>query len=124
MFDHNETLALARVVAKEAAVLCGRDWFDACVHALDPAAQVNWGFVEGDRIDAGNTLCRITADASALLAAERSALNFLQMLSAVATEARRSSGAIEGLSPNPGGCVVLDKTKDVRAVDLSMRLDA
>jgi nicotinate-nucleotide pyrophosphorylase (carboxylating) len=142
MFDHNETLALARqrnvrdalmedigrgdwtaqlvaanqpararVVAKEAAVLCGREWFDACVHALDPAAQVDWGFADGDSIDAGNTLCRITADARALLTAERSALNFLQMLSAVATEARRYSGAIEGLSPNPGGCVVLDTRK-------------
>jgi nicotinate-nucleotide pyrophosphorylase (carboxylating) len=142
MFDHNETLELARqrnvhdalmedigrgdwtarlvaanqpararVVAKEAAVLCGRDWFEACVQALDPAAQVAWQFADGDAIGAGDTLCHVTADARALLTAERSALNFLQLLSAVATEARRYASALEGLSPNPGGCVVLDTRK-------------
>jgi nicotinate-nucleotide pyrophosphorylase (carboxylating) len=103
--------ARGRVVAKEAAVLCGRDWFDACVHALDPAAQVAWQFADGDAIGAGDTLCHVTADARALLTAERSALNFLQLLSAVATEARRYASALEGLSPNPGGCVVLDTRK-------------
>jgi nicotinate-nucleotide pyrophosphorylase (carboxylating) len=103
--------ARACVRAKEAAVLCGRDWFDACVHALDPAAQVAWEFGDGDSVGAGSMLCQVTADARALLGAERAALNFLQMLSAVATEARRYASAIEGVSPNPRGCVVLDTRK-------------
>lgn len=101
----------ASVVAKEAAVICGRDWFDACVKALDPAARIVWNCIDGDSVATGTVLCQIEADGRALLSAERSALNFLQMLSSVATEARRYAKAIEGISPNPKGCVVLDTRK-------------
>ena len=101
----------ARVVAKEAAVLCGRDWFDDCFHWLDERATIAWRRADGDDVDVGETLCEIHAAARAALSAERSALNFLQMLSAVATETRRYARAIEGLSPNPRGCVMLDTRK-------------
>ena len=100
-----------RVVAKQAAVLCGRPWFDACVHALDAQAQVTWHVAEGAAVTPGTELCRIEADARALLSAERPALNFLQMLSAVATVTRQYVDAIAGLSPNPKGCAVLDTRK-------------
>ena len=103
--------AEARVTAKEAAVLCGRDWFDACVHALDAAARVDWSVDEGAHVDAGQVVCRLRGHARALLSAERSALNFLQLLSGVATETRRYVELIEGVSPNPRGCVVLDTRK-------------
>lgn len=88
--------ARATVVAREAGVLCGRDWFDACVLRLDPAAQVQWSAVEGERIEAGQVLCTLTGDARALLTAERSALNFLQLLSAVASKTRIYADAIAG----------------------------
>ena len=101
----------AQVQAKEAAVLCGQAWFDACVHSLDPAAQVAWLAAEGQAVVAGSVVCRIEGDARALLGAERPALNFLQMLSAVATVTRQYVEAIAGLSPNPRGCVVLDTRK-------------
>jgi nicotinate-nucleotide pyrophosphorylase (carboxylating) len=101
----------ARVVAKEAAVLCGQRWFDACVKALDPAGSVQWAVDEGAAFAEGATLCRIEADARALLSAERSALNFLQLLSSVATTTRRYVEAIAGLSPNPRGCAILDTRK-------------
>ena len=101
----------AQVQAKEAAVLCGQAWFDACVHSLDPAAQVKWLAAEGQAVVAGSVVCRIEGDARALLGAERPALNFLQMLSAVATVTRQYVEAIAGLSPNPRGCVVLDTRK-------------
>ena len=101
----------AQVQAKEAAVLCGQAWFDACVHSLDPAAQVEWLAAEGQAVVAGSVVCRIEGDARALLGAERPALNFLQMLSAVATVTRQYVEAIAGLSPNPRGCVVLDTRK-------------
>jgi len=101
----------AQVLAKENAVLCGRPWFDACVHALDPGARIDWLCEEGADASAGTVVCRIAADARALLSAERPALNFLQMLSGVATETRRYVRAIAGLSPNPQGCVVLDTRK-------------
>ncbi len=100
-----------RVVAKEAAVICGRPWFDACVHALDAAAVIDWPVAEGAAVAAGTEICRIDADARALLSAERPGLNFLQTLSATATVTRQYVDAISGLSPNPRGCAVLDTRK-------------
>lgn len=105
------TPARAQVVAKEAATLCGTAWFDACVHALDANATVEWLFDDGDELRAGSVVCTIASQARALLSAERSALNFLQMLSAVATKARLYVQAIEGASPNPKGCLLLDTRK-------------
>jgi nicotinate-nucleotide pyrophosphorylase (carboxylating) len=100
-----------RVIAKEAAILCGRPWFDACVLALDPKATLTWQAGEGHALAAGVEVCRIEGEARALLSAERPALNFLQTLSAVATATRHYVDAIAGLSPNPRGCAVLDTRK-------------
>jgi nicotinate-nucleotide pyrophosphorylase (carboxylating) len=100
-----------RVVAKEAAVLCGRPWFDGCMLALDPKAQLTWHFAEGAAVPLGAEVCRIEAEARAMLSAERPSLNFLQTLSAVATVTRQFVDAIAGLSPNPQGCAVLDTRK-------------
>jgi nicotinate-nucleotide pyrophosphorylase (carboxylating) len=101
----------ARVVVREPAVLCGRDWFDGCVHAFDPQAQVAWRYDEGADMAAGTTVCELAGDARALLSAERPALNFLQLLSATATVTRAHVRAIEGVSPNSRGCAVLDTRK-------------
>ena len=101
----------ARVTVREAAVLAGRDWFEGCLHALDPQAIVTWHGEEGADMAAGTTVCSIDAEARALLSAERPALNFLQLLSATATTTRAHVRAIEGASPNPRGCVVLDTRK-------------
>ena len=101
----------ARVVVKEDAVLCGRAWFDGCVHALDPQARVDWQHEEGAQMPSGSLVCRIASDARALLSAERPALNFLQLLSATATLTRSYVQAIAGASPNPKGCAVLDTRK-------------
>ena len=100
-----------RVVAKEGAVICGRPWFDGCVRALDAKADITWHVTEGAAVTPGTEVCRIEAEARALLSAERPALNFLQTLSAVATTTRRYVDAIAGLSPNPKGCAVLDTRK-------------
>ena len=102
---------LARVRVREDAVLCGRDWFEACVRALDPAARVDWAFAEGADMPADSTVCELEGQARALLSAERPALNFLQLLSATATATRAHVRAIEGASPNPKGCQVLDTRK-------------
>jgi len=101
----------ARVLVREDAVLCGRDWFDGCLHALDDTAQVDWMFDEGAQMRASETVCSIEARARALLSAERPALNFLQLLSATATLTRRHVDAIAGASPNPRGCAILDTRK-------------
>ncbi len=101
----------ARVLVREDAVLCGRDWFDGCLHALAPEARVTWHYDEGARTAQDTPVCHIEAPARALLSAERPALNFLQLLSATATLTRAHVDAIEGASPNPKGCAVLDTRK-------------
>jgi len=101
----------ARVLVREAAVLCGRHWFSDCLLALDPQTDVQWRYGEGARMGADTLVCEIEAEARALLAAERPALNFLQLLSATATLTRRYVDAIQGASPNPRGCAILDTRK-------------
>jgi len=105
----------ARVIAREAAVLCGRDWFDGVVRALDPAAVLDWRVAEGAWMTPDATVVQIEADARALLAAERPALNFIQTLSATATATRRHVDAAAGASPLPdvigSSCAILDTRK-------------
>ncbi|HEY4753518.1 MAG TPA: hypothetical protein VIH37_09545, partial [Candidatus Limnocylindrales bacterium] len=113
--------ATARVVVREAAVLCGRDWFEACHRALDPSAEFRWTYAEGADMEAGAAVCHVTASAPALLSAERASLNFLQFLSATATTTRRHVRAIEGASPNARGCVVLDTRKTLPGLRLAQK---
>ena len=68
--------------------MCGMQWFEACFRALAPETAIGWFAKDGDFVQAGQQLCAIKGQARALLTAERSALNFLQLLSAVATQTR------------------------------------
>ena len=86
----------ATVISREAGVLCGTAWFDECVRRLDPSARVTWHAADGERIAANQLLCEIDGNGRALLTAERSALNFLQLLSAVASKARIYADEIAG----------------------------
>lgn len=107
------TQAQAQLRVRESAVLCGRDWFAGCITRLAPQASIQWHAAEGDRLTPNSIVCEIQANARSLLTAERSAMNFLQLLSATATQTRRYVDAIAGLSPNPKGCVVLDTRKTI-----------
>src|SRR5574343_2081721 len=86
----------ATVICREPGVLCGTAWFDECVRRCDPSASVTWYGQDGDRIAANQLLCEIEGNGRALLTAERSALNFLQLLSAVASKARIYADIIAG----------------------------
>lgn len=86
----------ATVISREEGILCGTAWFELCILKLDPEAQVFWSAEDGDRISPNQLLCEIQANARALLTAERSALNFLQLLSGVATKARLYADTIAG----------------------------
>jgi nicotinate-nucleotide pyrophosphorylase (carboxylating) len=88
--------ARARVITRDAAVIAGRPWFDACFRALDLACVIDWRVSEGDAVAAGDVLVEIGGNARALLTAERPALNFLQTLSAVATATRPYVEAVRG----------------------------
>ncbi|MBL8437558.1 MAG: carboxylating nicotinate-nucleotide diphosphorylase [Zoogloeaceae bacterium] len=88
--------ARGRVITREAAVICGTGWFDAAFEAIDPSAAVLWRVQDGDHVEAGAVLCDVMATARALLTAERSGLNFLQLLSGTATLTRRYVEAVAG----------------------------
>ncbi|TAK47223.1 MAG: carboxylating nicotinate-nucleotide diphosphorylase [Xanthobacteraceae bacterium] len=91
-----DSRAWATVVSRETAVLCGNQWFEHCFHELDSEAEVHWLAQEGELVGAGQVLCEIKGNARALLTAERTALNFLQTLSATATATRHYVEATTG----------------------------
>ncbi len=86
----------ATVVCRQETVLCGQPWFEASLRHVDPSAKVSWAVQEGADVPADMRVCSVDAEARALLAAERVALNFLQTLSGVATATRRYVKAIAG----------------------------
>lgn len=88
--------AQARVVTNESMILCGCAWFEACFHALSPSVRITWNAVDGASCAAGMTLCLVTGPARALLAGERTALNFLQTLSGTATTTAQYVEALRG----------------------------
>ncbi len=101
----------ARVLVREDAVLCGREWFDGSMQGVDPALQIEWHYAEGDRMLPDTAVCHIHGEARSILTAERCALNFLQLLSGTATITRRYVEAVAGASPR--ACSVLDTRKTI-----------
>jgi nicotinate-nucleotide pyrophosphorylase (carboxylating) len=82
-------MAHATIISREAAVLCGTAWFEACFRRLDAQVEIKWFANDGELVAAEQTLAEISGNARALLSAERPALNFLQTLSATATATRQ-----------------------------------
>jgi nicotinate-nucleotide pyrophosphorylase (carboxylating) len=103
----------AQLIVRQTAVMCGREWFDLTLHTLDPQASVTWHYQEGAEMTPDATVCDIQADARALLCAERTAINFLQLLSWTATTTRQHVAVIAGASSNPAGCAILDTRKTI-----------
>jgi nicotinate-nucleotide pyrophosphorylase (carboxylating) len=99
---------LATVITRERAVLCGRPYVDAVFAQLDTAVHVDWFVAEGAWAEANQTLFTISGPARVLLIGERTALNFVQLLSATASIARRYATLIEGTR-----CTVLDTRKTI-----------
>ena len=90
------TLAEARVISRENAIVCGSAWFDEVFRQLDPKVHVVWRAAEGDRAAPEQVLCVVQGPARSLLTGERCALNYVQMLSGVATVTRRYVDAVAG----------------------------
>ncbi|MDE0853520.1 MAG: carboxylating nicotinate-nucleotide diphosphorylase [Nevskia sp.] len=91
-----EQKATARVIAREAAVICGQPWFDEVFARLDRGIEVRWDVAEGAHVVADQQLCTLRGPARAMLTGERTALNFLQALSGTATTVRRYVDAVSG----------------------------
>lgn len=105
-----------RVITREAAVLCGTAWFDETFHQLDPRIHISWKAYDGDAVTADTVLCELAGPARALLTGERTALNFLQTLSATATQANRYVQAVAGT-----GCTILDTRKTLPGLRLAQK---
>ncbi len=103
-----EQQAKAQVVAREAAVICGQPWFDEVFRRLDDSVVIDWSIAEGQACTSGDLICEITGPARPVLTGERTALNFLQTLSATATLAAAFSKAVAGTRTT-----VLDTRKTV-----------
>ncbi len=88
--------ARARVICREPAVLCGQPWFDSVFAQVDSSISISWSKGDGDELMADDEVCRLEGPARALLTGERTALNFLQLLSATATSTRECVRALEG----------------------------
>jgi len=95
-----------RVITREDALLCGCPWVDETFRQLDTNIRLTWHASDGERIVSDQVLFEIEGPARAVLTGERTALNFLQLLSATATAARRFVDAVAGT-----GCVILDTRK-------------
>ena len=80
-----EKMADARVISREKAVICGTAWAHEVFRQIDPRVTIEWHVTDGEQVEPGKELLRATGPARALLSAERTALNFLQLLSGVAT---------------------------------------
>jgi nicotinate-nucleotide pyrophosphorylase (carboxylating) len=96
----------ACVMTREEAILCGQMWFDEVFHQIDAAIKVQWRTHDGDLIQAGQTICDLGGPARGILTGERTALNFLQLLSATATRTRQYVDAVRGTQ-----AVILDTRK-------------
>ena len=97
-----------RVITREDAVMCGQAWVDETFRSLDETVTLNWHAQDGDRIRIDQVLFEISGTARPVLTGERTALNFLQLLSATATQARRFADAVRGT-----GCTILDTRKTI-----------
>ncbi|HEY4214422.1 MAG TPA: carboxylating nicotinate-nucleotide diphosphorylase [Steroidobacteraceae bacterium] len=97
-----------RVITREDAVMCGQAWVDETFRRLDDTVTLDWHAQDGDRIRIDQTLFEIRGSARPVLTGERTALNFLQLLSATATQAKRFADAVRGT-----GCTILDTRKTI-----------
>ncbi len=108
--------AHATIITREDAVICGIDWVNACFKQVDASINIKWLVNEGEKISANQLLCEIRGNARALLTAERCALNFLQLLSAVATQTRKFVMAVSGTKAQ-----ILDTRKTIPGLRLAQK---
>ncbi len=109
-------LVQARLTVREAAVLCGAPWFEGVMAAVDPRLLIHWHYAEGDQMQADTVVCEISGPARSLMTAERAAMNFLQLLSGVATITREYVTLIAGTR-----AAILDTRKTLPGLRLAQK---
>ncbi len=106
----------ATVMTRQKMIVCGQAWFNAVFRSLDKHIEIEWLVEEGEWVDAGIQLCTLSGAARGLLTGERTALNILQTLSAVATESWQYSRAVVGTN-----CQILDTRKTLPGLRLAQK---
>ncbi len=107
---------IAQLICREKAILCGQSWFNTAFNLLDSLIEINWYFNDGDEINDGDIICKISGNARHILTAERTALNFLQTLSATASQTHRYVQAV-----NHTACKILDTRKTIPNLRLAQK---
>ena len=109
----------ARILAREPAVICGAPWVQAAIEQLDPQARMHWHVAEGGNCQANQVVVEIEGHAQALLTAERTALNFLQLLSGVAT---KTTAYVKAVAEVAGNCAqIVDTRKTLPGLRLAQK---
>jgi nicotinate-nucleotide pyrophosphorylase (carboxylating) len=108
--------AVARVIAREPATLCGRPWFEETFRQLDPRVAVEWHAAEGAAIAGDSVVCELRGPARSIVTGERTALNFLQTLSGTATATRALADIVAGSRTR-----ILDTRKTVPGLRLAQK---
>ncbi len=111
-----DTMARATVISRETAMLCGKDWFDATFAELDSRVRVEWQANDGDEVLKDQVLCTIEGPARAMLAGERTALNFLQFMSGTATQTHKYAKRVSNLK-----VTLLDTRKTVPGMRIAQK---
>ncbi|NNL57542.1 MAG: carboxylating nicotinate-nucleotide diphosphorylase [Pseudomonadales bacterium] len=105
-----------RVIAREPAVICGRAWVESTFMHIDSSVELEFAVEDGDSVNAGDTLFTATGNARSILTAERTALNFLQLLSGTATLSRSYADAVAGTKAK-----VLDTRKTLPGLRIAQK---
>jgi len=108
--------AQAELTCRESAVIAGIPWFEACFRRMDPQVHIQWNAADGKRVEPGAMICRLSGLARALVSAERTALNFLQLLSGTATQTAKYVAAVAGTRTR-----LLDTRKTVPGMRLAQK---
>ena len=106
----------AQIIAREALVLCGEEWVNEVFRQLDDRVILDWYIGDGGRAEANDIICKLVGPARALLTGERTALNFLQTLSATATTTATYVDAVDGTRAR-----VLDTRKTIPGLRLAQK---
>ncbi|MDH5423543.1 MAG: carboxylating nicotinate-nucleotide diphosphorylase [Gammaproteobacteria bacterium] len=111
-----DDISMATIISRDDATICGVDWVEEVFAQLNSEVLIEWEVEDGEAVEAGQTLCSLSGNSRALLTGERTALNFLQTLSATATLSRTYADAVKGTD-----CKVLDTRKTLPGLRLAQK---
>jgi len=111
-----DALATATIITREDSTLCGQQWVEQVFKQLDPNISITWSFSDGEQMLSNDTICTLYGSARTLLTGERTAMNFLQTLSATATLAKQYTDQVTGLPVH-----ILDTRKTIPGLRLAQK---